>query len=97
MSFFQEVEAEAAVLVDRGLYKQVPLYTRNHQLFAKLGSGFIRLMADGSTSRGVIRLDYLSWDGVLCRDKLGRLCTHEHPDALPLEDNTKIKLLGGPK
>lgn len=32
MSFFKQVEGEAAVLVENGVYKQVDLYTRDGYL-----------------------------------------------------------------
>lgn len=73
MSFFKEVEGEAAILVENGLFRQVPLYTRDGYLFAKYGSGFVRLMADGSTTRAKCRLDFMTWEGQLYRDGLGRL------------------------
>lgn len=97
MSFFQEIEGEAAVLVENGVYKQVPLYSRDGYLYAKVGGGFVRLMADGVTTKAKLRLDTLSWTGPLYRDGLGRLCS---PDvkgvkAVVLEAATAQKLLGG--
>lgn len=65
MSFFKEVEGEAAVLVIGGVYSQVPLYTRDGYLYAKYGSGFVRLMADGATTKAKLRLDFMSFDGAL--------------------------------
>lgn len=75
MTFFQKVEGDGAVVVERGVYRQVELFSRAGYLYVKLGSGFVRLMADGSTSKlgGSLRLVYLSYDGPLGRDELGRL------------------------
>ena len=73
MSFFQRVDGEAAVLSENGVFKQVDIYTRNGQLFAKAGGGFVRLMADGSTTKSKCRLDALSWEGPLFSDTFGRL------------------------
>ncbi len=77
MSFFKEVEGEAAVLVENGVFKQVPIYSRDGYLFAKVAGGFVRLMHDGSTTKSKMRLDFMSWEGPLCRDAVGRLCTPE--------------------
>ena len=96
MSFFKEIEGEAAVLVKMGVYRQVPMYTRDGHVYAKIGGGFVRLMADGSTSQPGLRLEYLSWGtSALCRDKYGRLATVEHPDHVMLEDYRTQQLLGG--
>ncbi len=94
MSFFQEIEGEAAVLVNNGVYQQVPLFTRDGYLYAKVGGGFVRLLADGSTTKAKTRLDFMSWTGPLCRDALGRLCTKDVPAAKALGADAQ-KLLGG--
>lgn len=94
MSFFQEIEGEAAVLVENGVYKQVPLFARDGYLYAKVSGGFVRLMADGSTTRARMRLDFMSWTGPLCRDPLGRLCSPDVAKAKPLEA-AKVRLLLG--
>lgn len=84
MTFFKDVEGEAAVIVQNGVYKQVPLATRGGYLFAKTSGGYVRLMEDGSTSKSGLRLEHLSWDGQLMRDPMGRLCTSETPKAKEL-------------
>ena len=96
MSFFQEVEGEAAVIVQNGVFKQVSLYTRDGYLYAKTAGGFVRLMADGATSKAHCRLDFLSFEGQLCRDALGRLCTKDAPKAQALETDKQQRLLGAP-
>lgn len=94
--FFQEIEGEAAVLVERGVYRQVALYQRGGYLFARLaGGGFVWLMSDGSTTKAHLRLDALSFEGALYRDALGRLCTIEVNGAKPLEDAKAKQLLIG--
>ena len=95
MSFFKEVEGEAAVLVENGVFKQVPIYTRDGFLYAKIGGGFVRIMADGSTTKSKMRLDFMSWNGRLYRDKLGRMCTADVPEAKELEPAKAQLLLGG--
>ena len=96
MTFFKEVDGEAAVLVENGVYKQVPIYTRNGFLFAKVSGGFVRLMADGSTSKSKMRLDYMSWEGRLMRDGVGRLCTDEATGAKELDPARVQALIGAP-
>lgn len=96
MSFFQEVEGEAAVLVENGIYRQVPLYTRDGYLYAKTAGGFVRLMSDGSTSKAHMRLDFLSFEGQLYRDALGKLCTGAVAKAIALEPPKVALLLGAP-
>lgn len=95
MSFFKEVEGEAAVLVENGIYRQVPLYTRDGYLYAKSSGGFVRLMADGSTSKAKMRLDFMSWEGPLYRDPLGKLCSPDVAKAIPLPTEKAQLLLGG--
>lgn len=94
MAFFKEVEGEAAIVVHRGVYKQVPIYTRDGYLYAKVGGGFIRLMSDGSTTKDKTRLDYMTWSGTLKRDTFGRLCTPDVHGARALEDERQQLLLG---
>lgn len=93
MSFFKDIEGDGAVIVVAGVFKQVPLATRDGHLFAKVGGGYVRLMADGSTSKAGMRLDFISMDGVM-RDPLGRLCTMERAGAKALDGPALQKLLG---
>lgn len=96
MSFFKQVEGEAAVLVESGVYKQVDLYTRDGYLYAKSNGGFVRLMADGSTTKAKQRLDFMTFDGPLMRDALGRLGTTDMKGAKALEPAKAQLLLGAP-
>lgn len=94
MAMFVEVEGEAAIIVERGVYKQVPVFTRNGFLYAKAAGGFVRLYADGSTTKPHCRLDTLTWEGPLCRDGLGKLCSPEVAGSLPLASPQRQLLLG---
>jgi hypothetical protein len=94
MSFFKEVEGEACVIVENGVFKQVPIYLRDGYLYAKTNGGFVRLMADGSTSRAKQRLEFMSWNGNLARDPFGRLRTLDVPKAKALEPIRQQALLG---
>jgi hypothetical protein len=91
--FFKEIEGEAAVVVDNGIYRQVPLFERNGYIYVKLGGGFVRLMADGSTTKSRMRLDTISLDA-LSKDNLGRLCHATVAGAKPLPPATRQLLIG---
>ena len=92
--FFKQVEGEAAVLVTRGVYTQVDLYERNGYLYAKSGTGFVRLFYDGSTTKAKTRIDALSWRGRIARDALGRLCRDDVPGSQPVNGATRQLFLG---
>ncbi len=95
MSFFKEVEGEAAVLIENGVYRQVPIFVRDGFLYAKSSGGFVKLMADGSTTKAKMRLDFMSWNGPLYRDALGRLCGEKIAGVVALPAETAQKLIGG--
>lgn len=90
---FKEVEGEVAIVVQSGVYKQCPLYTRNGYLYAKANGGFVRLYHDGSTTVPKCRLDMLTFDDDLFRDSLGRLCDGSVHGAKLIEDTDKTRLL----
>lgn len=95
MGLFKQIEGENAVIVESGVYKQADLYTRNGYLYAKAGGGFVRLYADGSTSKAKCRLDVLTFSKPLGTDKLGRLCDASVPGARTLEVAKEQRLLAG--
>lgn len=74
MGLFTQSEGDVAIISANGVFKQVPIYTRDGLLYAAHAGGFIRLKEDGSTSQPKVRLDHLDFDGELHRDELGRLC-----------------------
>lgn len=79
MGLFTECEGDVAILIQKGVYKQVPLYMRNGYYYAKLGSGFIKLHADGTTTHPTTRLDTITVERIpsLGVDPLGRLCDRD--------------------
>jgi hypothetical protein len=99
MSLFQEIEGAAAVLVENGIFKQVPLYQRDGFIFAKASGGFVKLMVDGSTTKagGRLRIDFMTIDEQLYRDPLGRLCLPSVSGASTLPGDAERKLLGAPE
>ncbi|MBN7763730.1 hypothetical protein JYP52_21560 [Nitratireductor aquibiodomus] len=94
MSFFQQLEGEAAVVIENGVYKQVDLYARHGRLYAKVAGGFVKLMADGSTTKARMRLETLSFDGDLYRDKMGRLMAGPGDGAIKIDTDRALRLLG---
>lgn len=74
MGTFVQSDGDVAVIVNKGVYKQVPVFIRDGLLYAAYGGGFVRLKDDGSTSQATARLDHLDFDGELHRDEMGRLC-----------------------
>lgn len=93
MGFFKHMEGEAAVVVERGVFKQVDVYERDGVLYAKTGGGFVRLMVDGSTTKAGCRLETISVE-TLRRDAVGRLCSIGHPTAKMLDAPRYAALLG---
>ncbi len=92
MSLFKEIEGDSAVIYSAGVFKQVPLYTRNGFLFAGAFGGFIRLKADGSTSKPSVKLDHIEIEQGLYQDRLGRLGVREMPNSTVIASDA-IKLL----
>jgi hypothetical protein len=50
MEFFTPIPEAQAIIANRGVYRQVSLYTRGGKVYAKIGSGFIRMMQGGTMS-----------------------------------------------
>lgn len=95
MGMFKQLEGEAAILVENGVYKQVDIYTRDGDLYAKSSGGFVKLNADASTSKARCRLDTISIEKDLYRSKLGWLRVDDKDGGQLLEGPKKQKLLGG--
>lgn len=94
MSMFQEMEGDVAIVVQNGIYYQTPLYRRGDFLYAKHGGGFVRLMADGATSKAKMRLDHLDvTTACIGRDALGRLGV-AGDQFTPLDNKSTLLLTG---
>lgn len=68
---FHIVEGENAILQNGGTYLQVEIYARKDELYAKRGSGYIRLKSNNQTSH-----PKTSWEVITCEyavAKHGRL------------------------
>lgn len=96
MSYFKPLqEGDCAVVVERGVFRQVPLFTFRDQLFAKVGAGFVRLSSDGATSKPSVRVETLTYSDPLYRDASRRLYIHDTTGARPLTVDEQAKLRGG--
>ena len=89
---FQPLEGDVAVIVERGVFRQCDLYQRAGFLFAKVGSGFVRLHEDGSTSKAHCRLETLATDLPVLRNDLGRLVLPDVAGARPIRDERREML-----
>lgn len=56
---FHSIPDAQCVLRSRGVFRQVPMFRRNQQLFAKWSSGFVMLRTNGGTS-----IPHVSWDHI---------------------------------
>lgn len=50
MEVFQEIPGSIAITLTKGVYHQTTLFRRGTLIYAKHGSGFIRLFPQGGTS-----------------------------------------------
>ena len=97
MGLFQKLETAQAILSVGGVYQQVDLYEWNGGLFAKHGAGYVRLYADGSTSKPKLVIQQLSLDQPLARDPLGKLVSSNYTGVkVTLASKQSDKLLGAP-
>lgn len=95
MSFFKEIVGEGAVTVERGVFRQVKVYERDGYLYVATNSGYARVMADGSTSKGLLQIDFMTLpDDLQLAQRLGRLCIEGTRGASPLAPSAATKLLG---
>lgn len=56
---FHIIPDAQCVLRSRGVFRQVPVFRRNQQLYAKYASGFIMLRAKSGTSHPHVSWDYI--------------------------------------
>lgn len=91
---FQELEGDYAIIYERGVFKDVPLYQRGGMLFAKHKGGYIRVNKDGSTSSSSVSLKELVTDADLFYDSFGRLSVQGTDKNKPLAPEQKTLLIG---
>lgn len=84
MTAFRELEGDSALLLSKGVFRQVPLYERGGVVFAKWGSGFVRLTQTGGTSSSAVQFTELIYEGPLFADAFGRLAFEPGEGRKPL-------------
>jgi len=87
---FKHIEGETVILVQGGVYKVADLYERESKLFAAIGGGYVRLYANGTTSKDKMHIDALMLDGPLYKDRLGRLCTNHGKERVLVDDKSRL-------
>ncbi len=55
MDYFSEIPEGQAIVMTRGVYRQVKLYERGGKVYARHGSGLVKLSQGGSTSAMNVR------------------------------------------
>lgn len=97
-TFLKDIEAEAAIVVMNGVYKQVEMAERDGLLYVKTGGGYVKVKHDGSTSKASLRLVHMSWSGDrLARTPTGDLCRDTRKEAIVLDPEGHQLLLGAPE
>lgn len=92
MSLFKQIEGDSVVLIVGGVFKVADLYERNGYLFAAHAGGYIRLYANGSTSKDKCGIDTLLFEKPLHADRFGKLCDASVTGAKAI-DAPKLKAL----
>jgi hypothetical protein len=96
---FEKMEGDRALLVQGGVFKQADLYQFAGALFARAAGGFVRLYANGSTSRPGMPFTYLETAAPLYRDQFGRLTLTDGAGCIPVTlrvEGDKTVLTAGP-
>lgn len=94
MDLFSVVEDARVITVEKGVYKQVPLYTRNGGLYAEHRTGFARLIVDGATS-----VPNLKWDaveGVNLGNQRDRMPERHKAMGLTLPTRAQLRAIAAP-
>ena len=90
---FKRLEGETAIVRLGGVYKVADLYERDGKLFAATAGGYVRLNANGTTSKDKLAIDTLALDGPLYRDRFGRLCVSDGSGRTLLSDTETEPLM----
>lgn len=71
-NLFHEIEETQAILRAKGVFHQVKVYRREQYVYAAWGSGYVRLMGSGGTSKPDVSWEHLDThkDIILDRYKL---------------------------
>jgi len=90
---FKRLEGETAVIRIGGVYKVADLYERDGRLFAAAAGGYVRLNANGTTSKDKLAIESLQIDAPLYKDRFGRLCVADADGRSPLMPEEASPLL----
>ena len=85
MKYFSICDEAQAIIHTRGVYRQVPVYQRGENLYAKHGSGFVRLAAGGVTSAPNIKWSEIDTPQGEWSEK-GHMVVYAPGDAAPAVD-----------
>jgi hypothetical protein len=87
MTPFQQIPDGLVITLQKGIYRQTPLFQRAGNVYAKIGSGFIRLYKNGGTSVPSISWkEYDPGQAKIGEDSFAliiRTSTHIHKKAYP--------------
>lgn len=70
---FKPLEGDVAVIKQGGVFRTCELFEWRGGLYAKFGSGYVRLNENGSTTKDGVSIEMLATDLPLYRDRFGRL------------------------
>ncbi|MEM9043505.1 MAG: hypothetical protein AAGC81_02335 [Pseudomonadota bacterium] len=70
---FNKLEGDTCIVRHNGVYRPADLYVWDGKLFAKIGSGYVRLRANGTTTKDGTFLEHMEIEEPLFADKFGRL------------------------
>ena len=91
---FKEITGAQALMKQGGVFKPAKLYEFKGALFAAAAGGYVRLYADGATSKDKLNFGELHYDGPLTRDRFNRLRTDSEGTAVADFTRINTKLLG---
>lgn len=81
---FKKMNGDQALLVAKGTFKEADLFEFQGGLFAKHGSGYVRLKANGSTSKPGVDFCHLETEAELWSDPFGRISVTNRDGYKPL-------------
>ena len=89
---FKALEGDTVLIVQGGVWKTADLYELDGALFAKFGSGFVRLRYNGTTSKDGVNFHDMATDRQLFQDAHGRLAVVEGSNRKPATLENKSDL-----
>lgn len=90
---FKQLEGDTAVIKHGGIYKKADLYEWKGDLFLSFGGGYIRVYADGKTTKDGVFVEHMETDAPLYKDRFGRISFDSRDGYKPLMLNDNGELL----